>query len=525
MKVFKVCLIGLLCYLICLEELSASKTDEINYQYKELVKNHQYEQAAKLCQDTIKILLPDKSTEEKKSLEIWLDEAQRQQEIFGKMVKDLNSGTKKKVIDIDANTQVLIDRCDETGFTGKTQGADKKSYKGKWADISNYTIYDFFDLSKLKGEDKYNLALWCFNHNLSLQAENILISFSKDSSGKQNLINEFLARKRNIPMPEGGFVNVNNHWLSKPEATRIETLLNKLGEYKDALDNPSAVKESLSWEKALEKETEHFVVKSSLSTDALNDICILMEQACFIRQNLLGLTEQKEKLKVWVTRNKNEYQKITTLIRPSTPSWAKGGFIPGTDPANVSHTDYILVYYDLSDKTLLLSNVLLHEGTHFATTLIARNSQLAISNPPNWLDEGLATYFEGGKFTAKKLTIGLINKHRLPTIQENIRKKTYIKLADFINLTYSEFYHKEAFAYAQAWSIVYFLLNNRMGKYKRGFQKYLEAWKTKQFIMEGDGKDVWFQDRDKHLKIFEQCIGTPIDRLENEWKEYILSLQ
>ena len=89
----------------------------------------------------------------------------------------------------------------------------------------------------------------------------------------------------------------------------------------------------------------------------------------------------------------------------------------------------------------------------------------------------------------------------------------------------SDFYSKYDSTYNQAWSVIYFLLNSKSGKYKPGFQEYLEAWKKKYFSVTLTAEDTWIQDKESHLKIFEQSIGIPIDQLENEWKEYILSLK
>jgi hypothetical protein len=119
----------------------------------------------------------------------------------------------------------------------------------------------------------------------------------------------------------------------------------------------------------------------------------------------------------------------------------------------------------------------------------------------------------------------LINQARLPFIKTAIDNKTYIKLRDFINLSRLEYHKNGDISYSESWSLIYFLVNGKSGKYKDRLKAYIEVWKTKKIDVKIDGNNVLIQNKDTHIKVFEKCMSIPIDDLENEWKEYILGLK
>jgi len=482
--------------------------------YQEFIQTHQYAQAINLCKEALK----EADDQAKPELELRLDEAMRQKKIFDKLIKGLKYGSKKKEIRLNQGT-IVIRKANEEGIEGYLRDNKKERYKGKWADIPAQKIYGLFDIHKLKGEDKFNLAVWCFSHGLPVQAETVLAIFYKKQPREIALINPLLARIRDIPLPQGGFKLYNETtWITAEIAKQRAEILKKLGVYKGALDKPGADKERLSWAKAREKETEHLIVKTNLSADALNDICFILECAYFTWQDFFGFPEPKEKLKVSVTKNRVEFEKIYSDLVANPDLHRVGVFIPKAESTN---KDYLLTYYYQKDKnsTWSTSVALFHEGTHYAIDLVRPPKHSA----PVWLNEGLATYFESGKVDGKRLVTNLINQNRLLWTKDFINKNTYIKLKDFINLPNSKY--QEDICYSAGWSLVYFLVNGKEGKYRQRFQGYIEAWKDKKIDVKDDGNDVWVQDKDRHIKVFEECMGVPIDQLEEEWKEYILQLK
>ncbi len=349
-------------------------------------------------------------------------------------------------------------------------------------------------------EGYYQLGLWCLQNELPEQA---LVQFKQVIKLKPN------------------HKSALEH-IKKLEAEAIEReLVKKYGVYKGVLNKPGAERENLPWEKARKMETEHFIVKTNLSNDALNDICFLLEVAYLKWHDFFGFPDPKQKLRVALCKNKAEFGEIhRKLIGINSPLTSSGVFIPRRDPANKSRKDWLVAYYNPRGGV----RIVMHEGTHYAVALVGRAARLTFENPPKWLDEGLATYFESSWVDDSKLVTNVVNHARLSVVKRSLDQGNYIKLKRFINLAYIE-YSSYSY-YAQGWSLVYFLINGQEGKYKPGFKKYIDAWKKKKIIVKAHRtKGSWVPNPNNHVKVFEKCMGVPIDQLEEEWQTAIKNLE
>jgi len=408
-------------------------------------------------------------------------------------------------------------------------------------------------LDQLKPDDVegyYKLGLWCQQNKLSEQAktqfEKVLELDHNHTGAHQKLGHIKYKDKWQTPdelkaqglveykgkwipydekMKAEGYVKFEEQWITLKERDLV-IKLTKLYLWKGAIDLPGADSENLPWEKAREKKTEHFIVKTNLSADALNDVCFLLEYAYFVWYDFYKFSESKEKTNVLVPKNRGEFEKILNDLVGVKPSPQQYGiFIPKDDRRNKSQKDHLLTYYYLEELNKP-TDTLLHEGTHYAVELARRaceqKMRSSVYQPPQFLNEGLACCFESSKVEGKKLLTNLINQLRLPKIKDAINNNTYINLKEFINLPLSKY---RLTCYDEGWSLIYFLVNAKEGKYKKGLSAYIEAWKEKRIDLTCDGKDVWVRDNGRHIKVFEQCMGVPIDQMEKEWKEYILQLK
>ena len=453
---------------------------------------------------------------------------------FGDLVKSLNASTgiRKKIV-LDTAYEVWITRANESGFEGSVAGIGDSVYTRQWKDTPTLSIFNLLprDLGKL---ERFYSATFCYNHNLPSEGERILIYCFRAYPDQKDRFSRFLARYKNIPLPEDGFseyqgqlvtaedksylekgyvkykdkwmpyddmmtakgfVKFQGKWVTPEEKAKIEARLTALTSLKKQLapkgmiDKSGADKEGLPWEKARIKETEHYIIKANLSQDAIDDLCFLMECFYFEAKKIFKVTrDPSTKLKVSVFKNDKEY------YANGGTSGSRGIFMSrGSDKQ-------IMTFY----QPPLTTSVLLHEGTHQFINIVC-------SNVPIWINEGLATYYESSKFEGTSLKTNIVNQNRLQLIRDLILKKDVPRLEDIINIRQANF---TIYEYAQCWSLVYFFMNYNQGQYADELEAYFEAIKRK-----------GFENRPQHKQLFENTFKVKFEVLERQWEDYILKLR
>ncbi|MEM1209991.1 MAG: DUF1570 domain-containing protein [Planctomycetota bacterium] len=118
--------------------------------------------------------------------------------------------------------------------------------------------------------------------------------------------------------------------------------------------------------------------------------------------------------------------------------------------------------------------VLQHEGFHqFAWAYIGEDL-------PVWVNEGLAQYFEDAIFTGKRMRTGLADARRIDLVRDALETERAVDLEEIISMsgrTWSDTLaadpQRSSLLYAQSWSLVYYLIHGRDGRYRNAFQRYL----------------------------------------------------
>ncbi|MEO0586116.1 MAG: DUF1570 domain-containing protein [Planctomycetota bacterium] len=119
--------------------------------------------------------------------------------------------------------------------------------------------------------------------------------------------------------------------------------------------------------------------------------------------------------------------------------------------------------------------VLQHEGFHqFAWSYIGRDL-------PVWINEGLAQYFEDAIFTRSRMRTGLADARRIALVRDAIENDRAIPLEQIVSITSQAWSdtlatdpQRASLLYAQSWSLVYYLIHGRDGRYRSAFQRYLQ---------------------------------------------------
>ncbi len=149
-----------------------------------------------------------------------------------------------------------------------------------------------------------------------------------------------------------------------------------------------------------------------------------------------------------------------------------------------------------------------HEGFHqFAWYHLGRDL-------PTWLNEGLAQYFEDAVILESGMKLGLANPQRLALVRDALTFGYALDGEALRQLEHHEWSHtlstnasRSELLYAQAWSLVYYLIHGDDGKYLESFEAYLR--------MLGMGKP--------HDDAFQLAFGYgAAETIETRWRRHAL---
>lgn len=205
-------------------------------------------------------------------------------------------------------------------------------------------------------------------------------------------------------------------------------------------------------------------------------------------KDILAAKGQKGRLKLNLYGDKQEF-----IRHNKSKSWAEAFY----------QAPYCYAYYPVGESNPY--HWMLHEGTH------QLNSEVAHFKIPQWIDEGLATYFGTSKLKSGKLLPGQIDVNTYPiwwlrglsltgSLPRDIRAGKIISLRSLItDENRSDMNKHFNLYYMEYWSLTHFLFHFDRGKYSDKFRK---------LIVYGGS-----------LESFEKEIG-PIDRIQSEWYSY-----
>lgn len=191
---------------------------------------------------------------------------------------------------------------------------------------------------------------------------------------------------------------------------------------------------------------------------------------------------------------------------------SKGFPGPNTDGMFIwFNNDAYLTTYDegLSERAMI--SVLQHEGFHqFSYLHISRRL-------PAWVDEGLAEYFGAGHLVNGSLITGIVPPWRLRSLQDAIDRDEYLPFRELLAMPTSIWGSrvvrgdpKSQHMYAQAWSLVHFLIHAEDGRYRPMLDEYL--------TLISRGRTA--------RRAYAEAFGTrDITSLEEPWKAYVRSLE
>jgi len=214
-----------------------------------------------------------------------------------------------------------------------------------------------------------------------------------------------------------------------------------------------------------ELTTPHFVLLTDLSEEAARAEIAELERMERIFIVLSPGTAVPAPTRVLVFARQVDFNAIS-------PTETTVGFFAGDDRHPGS--PIIVLFGSFEEPT---RRVLQHELTH---RFVAQQ----IPNPPVWLNEGLAKYFETMSFKFGKLEIGLADWHFYPGPYPP--RVEPVPIEDLLEAGYGEFHGpREWEYYSTAWAFVHMLRAKRPG-YSTHFSEYIHA------LQSGlDRKEAW----------------------------------
>jgi hypothetical protein len=177
---------------------------------------------------------------------------------------------------------------------------------------------------------------------------------------------------------------------------------------------------------------------------------------------------------------------------------------PRTNPGFIVNGAVLVVYYDETDPGTFYMTVF-HEGAHqFFLSLLPGAS------PPHWLNEALATYFEGCTYSraTNKITPGFVPHERLVQAKAIVQREKGKSAQElFMDVPGERFTGLE---YSLSWSFVHYLIHRPGDESRARFAR---------FVQETNGAGVKPAD-----ELFLEATGEDLNALIPGWREHVVSL-
>lgn len=259
----------------------------------------------------------------------------------------------------------------------------------------------------------------------------------------------------------------------------------------------------VDWDKAWELDTEHYRIKTNAGYRVLKTTATAMEQVHGFYRIFHQYKTKGESIpvaNVHIFKNAQEYKDLGD----QPVEWA-GGHWDGTN----------VVTYDARNGgeggLAGMLDTLFHEASHQFTSLAGGGAV------PAWLNEGMASFFEGTKLLSNgKLSWNLVVPGRLYPLVEDLRGKSPHAIADVMSGKVDDY----RINYPFGWGLVYHLYNaeDEDGRllYRAQMREYFQDYHSEDHV----GRFTEFFVTKPAVK----GIATLAD-FEKRWKEWIFALE
>lgn len=250
--------------------------------------------------------------------------------------------------------------------------------------------------------------------------------------------------------------------------------------------------------------SHHYTIHSDLTRDEVRLFAVHMDAVfrAFERRFAGFEPRGREPMPLYLFRTEADYQSFLA-DRQIDGANSAGMFFVG--PAGRG----LAVYVEGLPRSKVFAT-LQHEGFHqFAYDYLG-------ADLPIWLNEGLAQYFEAGVIVGQELRTGMTDSFALHAVQAAVREGRTLPFREILTDTPEAWSRRlttepdrARMAYAQSWSMAYFLIHGSGGRYRPRLDDYLRRLNNGHRA--GDA--------------FAAAFGDDVDAFDRAWRRDVLTLQ
>ena len=490
-------------------------------------KRFEFERAAK---ELLKLKDTLESPQRKAELEERAKELQAMAAMFKRVVEA--AGKAKPPLQVKIGDKSAdITRADAAGFEFKVATATGKQ---SWAALDARAFASLAQGVQLPPQDQFALGILLWDAGQLPESWKALDASVRTRADLRDRLNALIARRRGVEVPPGGFVFFRNQWVTPVEKTNLEKgLVRYEGEWVPSADveqlskgmkkvgNGWATREEADligrgyrkegnrwmspqeseefhskWENAWAVETAHYKIRTTQSEAFAKDLGALLEVAYPEFLKYWGGRPPKldkgEKMLLNAYRDFEDYRRY--CVERKAESMINAAGFAQADSKTV-------VGWNKTGSLRHFLQTMVHEAAHLYYW-----RAVGFSDPPSWLAEAMATWFEGFEWTGKEWVFTWNNPERQQFARDCALANTHVPFAQIAKTEAGKLInedHARAIAfYGQVWSMNQFLMSTDNAAYRKAYEAYrkdAEKGKT-------DPLEKYFKD---------------LKQLEADWKRHV----
>lgn len=246
----------------------------------------------------------------------------------------------------------------------------------------------------------------------------------------------------------------------------------------------------------VEVRTNNFLLVGNANERDIRSVALKLERfrQAFSQVYVNFEFESRVPTTVVVFNDERSFRRFKPVENGKTKDWV-AGFFQASEAIN-----YIVLSIDRESTDKF--QVIFHEYTHFLIKNTLKREKI-----PNWLNEGLAEYYENLEIEGdRKVRLGAVKLGHMKTLKEN----SLIPPSRFFD-DRSEHIEKSSddkinLFYAQSWALVHYFIHGNSGKRRSQLQKFQDLLR--------DGMDT--------RQAFQSAFEDDYQTITNELKSYIV---